>query len=85
MTAAVSATAISAFLSALDYAREEIDKGVLSFDGVAQKVAGAAGNPAAITARNQVAALEARTQVTAAAKVLRTGDEMLGTLLDLRT
>lgn len=75
MTAPIGSTSIPAYLSALDYAREGIDNGVQSFDRVAQKVAGATGNPAAISADNQV---------SAAAKVFRTGDEILGTLLNLR-
>ena len=84
MTAPIGSTSIPAYLSALDYAREGIDNGMQSFDRVAQKVAGATGNPAAISADNQVAALNARNQVAAAAKVFRTGDEILGTLLNLR-
>ena len=84
MTALIGSTSIPAYLSALDYAREGIDNGVRSFDQVAQKVAGATGYPAAISADNQVAALNALNQFAAATNVFKTGDEILGTLLNLR-
>lgn len=84
MAAAINPPALPAFLSALDYAREGIDRGVASFDQVAQSVAGAVANPAALSAANEAAALTARNQVAAAARVFETGDQLLGTILDLR-
>ena len=84
MPTVLGTTGIPAFLNALDYAREGIEKGEQSFAQVAQTVAGAVDNPAAISARNQVDAISARNQVAAAAKVFQTGDEVLGTLLNLR-
>ena len=84
MPTPIGTPAIPAFLSAHDYAREGMDKGMASFDQVAQAVAGAAGNPAALSAANEAQALTARNQVAAAARVFETGDELLGTILDLR-
>ena len=78
------ATAFPGILSSLDYAREGIDRGVASFEEVAQAVAGGVSNPLAVSAGNQVNALLARTQVAASAKAFETGDQVLGTLLDLR-
>ena len=51
---------------------------------MAQSVAGAIANPAAISAQNEVAAMTARNQVAAAARVFETGDQLLGTILDLK-
>ena len=84
MTAPIGTTGVPAFLSALDYARAGIDKGVQSFDQVAQSVAGAVAHPAALSAGNEVAAFNAQAQIAASAKVFQTGDEILGTLLNLR-
>lgn len=84
MSSSIGTTGIPAFLNALDYAREGIDKGVQSFDQVAQRVAGAAGDPSAVSAQSQIDAIGARNQVAASAKVFQTGDEVLGTLLNLR-
>jgi len=84
MTATIAPGAVTGFLSALDYAREGMQRGVASFEEVAASVAGAVANPAAISARNEVAALSARNQVAANARVFETGNQLLGTLLDLR-
>ena len=84
MPTPIGTPAIPAFLSALDYAREGMDNGIASFDRVAQAVAGAVGNPAALSAANEAQALTARNQVAAAARVFETGDQLLGTILDLR-
>jgi hypothetical protein len=84
MTTAIGTAAIPAFLSALDYARQGIDQGVQSYEQVAQSVAGAIANPAAISAQNEVAALGARNQVAASARVFATADQFLGTILDLK-
>ncbi len=84
MPNAIGTPALPAFLNALDYAREGIDRGVQSFDRVAQSVAGAAGNPAALSAAHEAEALTALNQVAASARVFETGDQLLGTILDLR-
>ena len=84
MPTPIGTPAIPAFLSALDYAREGMDNGIASFEQVAQAVAGAVGNPAALSAANEAQALTARNQVAAAARVFETGDQLLGTILDLR-
>jgi len=80
----IGTSGVPGFLSALDYARDGIDKGVESFDQVAQAVAGAVSNPLAVSAQNQVNAIAARNQVAASAKAFETGDQILGTLLNLR-
>lgn len=84
MPTAIGTAAIPAVLSALDYARDGIEKGAASFDRVAQAVAGAAGSPAALSAAHEAEAPTARNQVAAAARVFETGDRLLGTILDLR-
>jgi hypothetical protein len=84
MTAAIGSQGIPAFLNALDYARAGVQRGVALYEQVAQQVAGAVANPAAISARNEVAALSASEQVAASVRVFETGDQLLGTMLDLR-
>ena len=84
MPTVIGTATIPEFLSALDYAREGIDRGVQSYEQVAQSVAGAVANPSAISARNEVAAMNARLQVAAAAKVFEASDQLLGTILDLK-
>jgi hypothetical protein len=84
MAAAIGTQGIQAFLSALDYARAGIRQGVASYEQVAASVAGAVAHPVAISAENEVAAVNARSQVTASAKVFATADQLLGTILDLR-
>ncbi len=73
----------TAFLNALQGARQGIDNGVRSFAEVAQRVAsdGAQGQ---VEARNVVDGLTARNQVAVSARVYQAADQMLGTLLDLR-
>jgi hypothetical protein len=71
------------FLSTLSLARQGIDTGVRSFAEVAQAVA-ADGVRGQVAARTVVGALTARSQVAFAARLFRTADEMLGTLLDIR-
>jgi hypothetical protein len=84
MATAIGTAAIPAFLSALDYARQGIEQGVQSYEQVAQSVAGAIANPSAISAQNEVAAMTARNQVAAAARVFEASDQLLGTILDLK-
>ena len=68
---------------ALSRGRAGVDAGVQSFDAAAQAVAsdGARGR---VSATHLVDALEARNQVAYSARLLKTADQMIGTLLDLR-
>ncbi|GEM_PF-3636044 len=84
MSNALATQAIPAFLSALDYAREGMQRGVASYEQVAASVAGAVANPAAVSAENEVAALSARNLVAASARAFEASDQLLGTILDLR-
>ena len=84
MTAALGTQTIPAFLSALDYARAGMQRGVCAYEQVAAQVAGAVAHPATLSARNEVAALDARDQVVASARVFESGNQLLGTILDLR-
>ena len=71
------------YLDTLNRARAGIETGVQSFDAVAQAVA-ADGARGEVSATHAVDALAARNQVAIAARLFRTADQMLGTLLDLR-
>ena len=75
---------LSAFISALDYARAGVERGVQSYADAAQQVAGATGRGEFPPAGAVVRAVEARLQVAAAAKVIAHADRALGALLDVR-
>jgi len=64
-------------------ARAGVDAGVQSFDAAAQAVA-SDGTRGQVSATHLVDALAARNQVAYSARLLRTADQMIGTLLDLR-
>ncbi len=81
--APISASAPPSFLDTLQSARQGMESGVRSFEAVAQAVA-ADGALGRVEPGNTTAALEARNQVAAAARLFQAGDQMLGTLLDLR-
>lgn len=84
MSTVDGAAKIPSFLGALESARQGIDRGLEAFDAAAQAIAsGSAGESAAATAASLVGALTARNQVAAAARVMETGDQLLGTLLNL--
>jgi hypothetical protein len=75
---------VSAFLGALDYARQGVATGFQLQAEAAQQIAsaGAAGEMPPVQAA--VGLLEGRTQVAAAARVLAAVDRGLGALLDVR-
>lgn len=80
----VNASAGSAsYLDTLTAARQGIDNGVRAFDATAQAVA-SDGTRGQVSATHSVDAIEARTQVSASARLFEAADQMLGTLLDTR-
>ncbi|HUO80697.1 MAG TPA: hypothetical protein VMU00_11205 [Steroidobacteraceae bacterium] len=78
-----SAGGAGSYLDALARAREGIDNGLRSFDATAQAVA-EDGTRGQVSAGHAVDALEARNQVSVAARLFQAADQMLGTLLDIR-
>lgn len=75
---------LNAFISALDYARAGVERGMQSYADAAAQVAGATGRGEVPPAGAVVQAVEARLQVAASAKVMRHADRALGALLDVR-
>jgi hypothetical protein len=71
------------YLDTLNRARAGVDAGVQSFDAAAQAVA-TDGTRGQVSATHLVDALQARNQVAFAARLFKTADQMIGTLLDLR-
>lgn len=84
MTAVTGPTSLNAFLSALDYARQGIDRGLQQQSEAAQQVASAATRREAPGPEPIVRMLEARQQVAASAKVVESVDRVLGSLLNVK-
>ncbi len=76
--------AVPVFPTALDSARQGIEKGVRSFNQAAQAVASESGQGNGVNPSNLLAGIEARNDVAASAKVFKAADQMIGTLLNLR-
>jgi hypothetical protein len=74
----------TALLGAIQYAREGIERGMTSYEQVAQQIAGSAATGDLPPPTTAVGLLEARLQVAAAAKVLDRVNRGLGSLLDVR-
>lgn len=83
MTSVSSSGLAAGVGGALGLARQGIDSGVRAFADAAQTVA-SDGSRGRVSAQPLVDALAARDQVALSARLFRTADQMLGTLLDLR-
>lgn len=84
MTLLAGPTPLNAFLSALDYARQGIDRGLQQQAGAAQQIASASARREAPSVEPLVQMLEARQQVAASAKVAESVDRVLGSLLNVK-
>lgn len=84
MTAVPGPTPVNAFLSALDYARDGMDRGVRQQAAAAQQIASAGASREAPSVEPLVRMLEARLQVAASAKVVGAVDRVLGSILDVK-
>jgi hypothetical protein len=84
MSSITSPTALNAFLGALDYARQGIDRGVQQQVDAAQQIATAPVRREAPGPEAVVKLLEARQQVAAAAKVVESVDRVLGAILNVK-
>lgn len=84
MTALTGPTPLNAFLSALDYARQGVDRGLQQQSEAAQQIASASVKREAPGVEPVVKLLEARQQVAASAKVVESVDRVLGSILNVR-
>lgn len=84
MTSLTGPTALTAFLSALDYARQGIDRGLQQQASAAQQIASAPVRREAPGPEAVVRLLEARQQVAASAKVVGSVDRVLGSILNVK-
>ena len=84
MSAIAGPTSLNAFLSALDYARQGMDRGLQQQAEAAQQIATAPVRREAPAVEPIVQMLEARQQVAASAKVVESVDRMLGTILNVK-
>lgn len=84
MSAVTGPVTLNAFLSALDYARQGIDRGLQQQSEAAQQIATAPVRHEAPSADSIVKMLEARQQVAASAKVVESVDRVLGSILNVK-
>lgn len=84
MTALTGPTPLNAFLSALDFARQGIDRGLQQQSAAAQEIASASVRREAPGVEPLVQMLEARQQVAASAKVVESVDRVLGSILNVK-
>lgn len=84
MTPVTGPTTLNAFLSALAYARQGIDRGLQQQASAAQQIASAPVRREASGPEPIVRLLEARQQVAASAKVVESVDRVLGSILNVK-